>query len=52
MGPMVSEEIRQNVVEQVKDAVKHGARLILGGKPVKNEKGYYFEPTLLTNLSH
>jgi acyl-CoA reductase-like NAD-dependent aldehyde dehydrogenase len=52
MGPMVSEEIRQNVVEQVNDAVKYGAKLITGGKSVKNSKGFYFEPTLITNLSH
>jgi acyl-CoA reductase-like NAD-dependent aldehyde dehydrogenase len=52
MGPMVSEEIRRNVVEQVNDAVKHGAKLIAGGKPVKNKEGFYFEPTLLTNLTH
>lgn len=52
MGPMVSEEIRRNVVEQVNDAVKHGAKLVVGGKAVKNAKGFYYEPTLLTNLNH
>ena len=32
MGPLVSERQRQNVLSQVKDAVKKGARLITGGK--------------------
>ncbi len=42
MGPMVSEEIRQNVIEQVNDAVKHGAKLIIGGKAVKNQQRILF----------
>lgn len=52
MGPLVSERQRDNVLSQVKDAVKKGARLITGGGIPKNNKGYFMEPTLLTNLSH
>jgi acyl-CoA reductase-like NAD-dependent aldehyde dehydrogenase len=52
MGPMVSEEQRQIVIEQIKDAVKHGANLVTGGKSAKTNKGFFMEPTLLTNLSH
>lgn len=52
MGPLVSERQRKNVIEQVKDAVKNGAKLVTGGGIPKNKKGYFMEPTLVTNLNH
>lgn len=52
MGPLVSKRQRDNVLSQVKDAVKNGARLITGGGIPKDNKGYFMEPTLITNLSH
>jgi acyl-CoA reductase-like NAD-dependent aldehyde dehydrogenase len=52
MGPLVSERQRDSVLSQVKDAVKNGAKLVTGGKTPKNGKGYFMEPTLLTNLTH
>ncbi len=52
MGPLVSELQRDNVLSQVKDAVKNGAKLIIGGKAPKGKKGFFMEPTLITNLSH
>ncbi len=52
MGPLVSKRQRDNVLSQVKDAVKKGARLITGGGIPKNNNGYFMEPTLLTNLNH
>ncbi len=37
--------------EQVADAVAKGAKLLLGGK--RSERGgYYFEPTVLSNVNH
>lgn len=50
MGPLVSERQRANVLSQVKDAVKKGAKLVTGGKAPKGKKGFFMEPTLLTNL--
>lgn len=52
MGPLVSKRQRDNVISQVKDAVKKGASLITGGGIPKNNKGYFMEPTLITNLNH
>lgn len=52
MGPLVSQRQRENVISQVKDAVKQGAKLITGGRAPKNNKGFFMEPTLITNLSH
>jgi len=37
--------------KQVSDARRKGARLLLGGKPVKR-KGNWFEPTVLTDVDH
>lgn len=51
MGPMVSESQRENVISQINEAVKGGAKLVAGGKVPKNEVGYFMEPTLLTNLN-
>ncbi|AFK02012.1 Aldehyde Dehydrogenase [Emticicia oligotrophica DSM 17448] len=36
---------------QVQDALKKGATLMAGGKRITG-KGYYFEPTVLTNVNH
>ncbi|MDC0303987.1 aldehyde dehydrogenase family protein [Flavobacteriales bacterium] len=36
---------------QVSDATSKGAELLIGGKRVKS-KGYYFEPTVLSNTNH
>ena len=52
MGPLVSKRQRDNVLSQVKDAVKKGARLITGGGIPRNNMGFFMEPTLITNLSH
>lgn len=37
--------------KQVRDATSKGATLLTGGNPVVR-KGYYFEPTVLTNVNH
>ncbi len=39
------------IEKQVNDAVEKGARLLLGGKPITGT-GYYFEPTVLSNVDH
>ena len=36
---------------QVKDALKKGAKLMAGGKRIK-DKGNYYEPTILTQVNH
>jgi acyl-CoA reductase-like NAD-dependent aldehyde dehydrogenase len=52
MGPLVSSTQRENVLSQVKEAVKEGAKLESGGSIRNDNGGYFMEPTLLTNLSH
>ncbi len=36
---------------QIADAVRKGARIVAGGKRI-DKKGNYFEPTVLTNVTH
>jgi acyl-CoA reductase-like NAD-dependent aldehyde dehydrogenase len=50
-GPLTRKDQLQLLENQVLDAVKKNAALLCGGKRV-NEKGYYFEPTVLTNVTH
>jgi lactaldehyde dehydrogenase/glycolaldehyde dehydrogenase len=48
MGPLVSKQQLENVTAAVSQAVKDGAKVVLGGKPIAKGKGFYFEPTVLT----
>lgn len=49
LGPMSSEAAATNLVEQVQDAARKGARVRIGGKRV-HRAGAYVEPTVLTNV--
>ncbi|KNC20113.1 succinate-semialdehyde dehydrogenase [Arthrobacter sp. RIT-PI-e] len=50
VGPLVEAKARDSVEEFVKEAVDGGARVVVGGSRV-NGPGYFFQPTLLTNVS-
>ncbi len=50
-GPL-TRKAQINILEnQVADAIAKGARLLSGGKRM-NRKGNYFEPTILTDVTH
>ena len=51
IGPLTRKEQMEVIEDQVNEAVKYGATLQTGGKRV-NGKGYYFEPTVLTEVTH
>jgi succinate-semialdehyde dehydrogenase / glutarate-semialdehyde dehydrogenase len=52
IGPMFEKRAMENTVGLIDDAKKHGAKVLHGGKRSDRfEKGYFFEPTVLTNLS-
>jgi succinate-semialdehyde dehydrogenase / glutarate-semialdehyde dehydrogenase len=53
IGPLIDERQRSIVAELVDDAVSGGARVLLGGGPVSgpDHSGYFFEPTVLANVS-
>jgi len=52
VGPMFEKKAMESTLDIVDDARKHGAKLLLGGKRSDRfDRGYFFEPTVLTNLS-
>ncbi len=53
MGPLNNKMQLDRVKELVQDAVKNGAKVHAGGKIPShtNPDGYFFEPTILTNVS-
>ncbi|MEK6628928.1 MAG: aldehyde dehydrogenase family protein [Bdellovibrionota bacterium] len=50
LGPLVSEKAAHFVDDQVKNAVKLGAKVLTGGKISKIAAGFFFEPTLMTDV--
>lgn len=50
MGPLISQTSLEGVDKMVQNALKNGAELIIGGK-ASDESGYYYQPTILTNLN-
>jgi succinate-semialdehyde dehydrogenase/glutarate-semialdehyde dehydrogenase len=50
LGPLSSKDAVETLTKQVGEAVKNGATLHYGGKPV-DHKGNFFEPTILTNIT-
>ena len=52
MSSLVSKDQVDKITEMVEFAKKEGAEVILGGKrPEKFDRGYFYEPTLLTNCN-
>ncbi len=51
IGPLSRKDQVAVLQQQVADAVQKGAELVTGGRPIEG-KGYYFEPTVLTNVDH
>ncbi|MFJ8074322.1 NADP-dependent succinic semialdehyde dehydrogenase [Streptomyces sp. NPDC096176] len=52
VGPLASEQGRQDLEELVDDAVHRGATARCGGRRPSNlDRGWYYEPTVLTGIS-
>jgi succinate-semialdehyde dehydrogenase/glutarate-semialdehyde dehydrogenase len=51
IGPVTTPRGIDKVISQLEDAKKHGAKVILGGKKVTDKNGYFFEPTILTDMN-
>jgi acyl-CoA reductase-like NAD-dependent aldehyde dehydrogenase len=50
IGPMISEKARARVEDQVARALKQGAKLLYGGKRLDVGPGYFYSPTVLTEV--
>ena len=49
IGPLVNKEALENISSMVEDAKKKGAEILTGGERI-GDKGYFYKPTILTNL--
>jgi len=53
IGPVIGEKYRAKVEEHVGEAKAQGAKILTGGqRPKQFERGYFYEPTVLTNVDH
>lgn len=53
LGPVIGDTYRAKVEEHVAEARSRGARVLTGGqRPAQLERGYFYEPTVLTNVDH
>jgi succinate-semialdehyde dehydrogenase / glutarate-semialdehyde dehydrogenase len=50
VGPLINKAGFNKVVELVTDSTKHGAKVVLGGRP-HAKGGLFYEPTILTDLN-
>jgi acyl-CoA reductase-like NAD-dependent aldehyde dehydrogenase len=51
IGPLTRKDQLTLLANHVDDAVRNGASILAGGRPV-TRKGYFFEPTVLTNVNN
>jgi succinate-semialdehyde dehydrogenase/glutarate-semialdehyde dehydrogenase len=49
VGPLATAQIRDDLDKQVRESVRAGARLLVGGKP-RSGQGFYYEPTVLVDV--
>jgi acyl-CoA reductase-like NAD-dependent aldehyde dehydrogenase len=53
IGPMADAKYRAKVEDHVAEARYHGAKIVTGGRrPAQYDRGFYYEPTVLTNVNH
>ena len=50
IGPLVAKRQRDLLCEQVDDARAKGAKVLCGGATLPNTEGYYYKPTVLTDV--
>jgi acyl-CoA reductase-like NAD-dependent aldehyde dehydrogenase len=50
VGPMARGDLRDALEKQVQDTLKMGARVLLGGKPLRR-KGYFYEPSVVAGVT-
>ena len=49
-GPLISQEQRNRVMRYIKQGISEGATLVCGGNEI-NEKGFFIEPTIFTDVT-
>lgn len=53
IGPLIGAKYRAKVEDQVAEARGKGAQILVGGRrPPQLERGFFYEPTILTGVDH
>ncbi len=53
IGPLIGMQYRAKIEAQIEAAQVQGAKVLTGGRrPPQFERGYFYEPTILTNVDH
>jgi betaine-aldehyde dehydrogenase len=53
IGPMIRDKFRVKIEEQLEEAVKGGAKILLGGqRPAQFSQGFYLTPAVVTAVDH
>jgi len=50
LGPLCTAAALDHVLEQIKEAVDHGAKVLIGGERL-DRRGYFLAPTILTDIT-
>jgi acyl-CoA reductase-like NAD-dependent aldehyde dehydrogenase len=50
IGPLTTKTQLDIVKNQVEDAIKKGGKVLVGGRSLEEKGGWFYEPTVLTNL--
>jgi succinate-semialdehyde dehydrogenase / glutarate-semialdehyde dehydrogenase len=50
IGPLATATIRDEIEQQVQRAVQQGAKILIGGQPLRELPGNYYLPTILTDI--
>jgi succinate-semialdehyde dehydrogenase len=50
IGPMARRDLRDALADQIERTVREGARLLIGGTIIGPEEGYFYAPTVLSDV--
>jgi acyl-CoA reductase-like NAD-dependent aldehyde dehydrogenase len=51
LGPLVNAKALKTIESQVNDSTKEGAEVLTGGEQIVGNKGYFYKPTILGNIT-
>ncbi len=51
LGPLVNAKALKTIESQVNDSIKEGAEILTGGEQIGGNKGYFYKPTILGNIT-
>ena len=51
LGPLARKDLRDTLHKQVRELIRKGAKLLLGGEINSKQRGWFYPPTVLSSLS-